>query len=625
MATRLRQDTTAPYAFTWSSASVTNGSHNLMVRAFDAAGNDGDSGMVQVTVNNPTAGAGDIVLYAADATVTGTAWQRQNDSTAAGGAVMRNPNAGAAKRTTALAAPAHYVELTFQATANVPYHLWIRSKAESDYWGNDSVFVQFTGATSYAIGTTSAAEMNLEDCSGCGISGWGWQDNGWGIGVSGPHITFTTTGTHTLRIQTREDGLSIDQIVLSPSRFLTQSPGTLKNDTNIYPASSGGEPPPPDTEAPVTAITAPSGGATVSGTTTVTATATDNVGVTRVELWVDGALGPNDTSSPYSFSWNTGGLSNGSHTLQSRAYDAAGLTGSSAIVTVTVSNGPAPDTQPPVTAISAPASGATVSGTTTVTATATDNVGVTRVELWVDGALGPNDTSSPYSFSWNTGGLSNGSHSLQTRAYDAAGLVGMSAVVTVTVNNTVPPGPQEIVLYAADATIPANSRWRREADPTAAGGFLMHQPNQGVPKLSAPLANPTDYFELTFTAQANVPYHLWARIKAEDNTWPNESVFIQFSSGTPYTIGTTTGADVNLENCSGCGVSGWGWQDNGWGVQLDGPNITFSTGGVKTIRVQTREDGTYIDQIILSPSRHLTTAPGSLKNDATIYPRSPGS
>ena len=397
--------------------------------------------------------------------------------------------------------------------------------------------------------------MNLEDCSGCGLSGWGWQDNGWGIGVAGPHITFTTTGTHTLRIQTREDGISIDQIVLSPSRFLAQSPGALKNDTNIYPRSPGGEPPPPDTEAPVTAITAPSGGSTVSGTTSVTATATDNVGVTRVELWVDGALGPMDTSSPYSFSWNTAGLSNGSHTLQSRAYDAAGLTGSSAIVTVTVSNGPAPDTQPPVTAISAPASGATVSGTTTVTATATDNVGVTLVELWVDGALGPTDTGSPYSFSWNTAALSNGSHTLQSRAYDAAGQVGMSSMVTVTVNNGTPPGPQEIVLYAADATIVAGG-WRREADPSAAGGFLMHHPNQGVPKLSAPLANPTHYFELTFTAQANVPYHLWARIKAEDNYWANESVFMQFSSGTPYTIGTTSGPTSTSRTAPGAAFPG---------------------------------------------------------------------
>jgi hypothetical protein len=273
-----------------------------------------------------------------------------------------------------------------------------------------------------------------------------------------------------------------------------------------------------------------------------------------------------------------------------------------------------------VTSITAPSGAATISGTTTVTATASDNVGVVRVELWVDGAPGQTDTSAPYSFAWNTTTLSDGTHTLQSRAYDGAGQVGMSAEVTVTVNNGTPTGPREIVLYASDATVTAGN-WRREADPTAAGGFLMHHPNQGVGKLSAPLANPTHYFELTFTAEANVPYHLWARIKAENNYWANESVFIQFSSGTPYSIGTTAGADINLENCSGCGVSGWGWQDNGWGAQLDGPNITFSTAGVKTMRVQTREDGTYIDQIVLSPGTYLTAAPGPLKNDNTTLPK----
>ena len=109
---------------------------------------------------------------------------------------MRNPNAGAAKRTTALAAPAHYFELTFQATANVPVPLVDPIEGGRATTGATTrSSCSSPAATSYAIGTTSAAEMNLEDCSGCGISGWGWQDNGWGIGVAGPHITFTTTGT----------------------------------------------------------------------------------------------------------------------------------------------------------------------------------------------------------------------------------------------------------------------------------------------------------------------------------------------------------------------------------------------------------------------------------------------
>src|SRR3990170_4175007 len=94
------------------------------------------------------------------------------------------------------------------------------------------------------------------------------------------------------------------------------------------------------------------------------------------------------------------------------------------------------DTTPPTTSITSPANGATVSGTVTVSANASDNVGVSRVELFVDGSLHSTDTSSPYSFAWNTTTVANGGHSLQTRAHDAAGNVGSSSVVSVTVSNT---------------------------------------------------------------------------------------------------------------------------------------------------------------------------------------------
>jgi hypothetical protein len=166
------------------------------------------------------------------------AWQIEADSTAAGGAKIRHPNAGAAKITAASADPAHYFELTFNAEAGRGYRLWIRGKADANSWANDSVFVQFnnavtSGGTPINIGTTSAAEVNLEDCSGCGLSGWGWQDNGYGSGVMGQLIYFASTGPQTVRIQTREDGLSIDQIVLSHTTFVNTSPGALKNDTRI--------------------------------------------------------------------------------------------------------------------------------------------------------------------------------------------------------------------------------------------------------------------------------------------------------------------------------------------------------------------------------------------------------
>jgi phosphatidylserine/phosphatidylglycerophosphate/cardiolipin synthase-like enzyme len=191
----------------------------------------------------PSSGAGDIVLYASDATLAMGGWGVQSDSSAAGGQKMRHPNAGAAKLTTALADPVHYFELTFDAEEDRPYRLWVRGRADNNNWGNDSVFVQFSGSVTasgsatWRIGTTSATEMNLEDCSGCGLQAWGWQDNGWGVGIMGPLIYFARTGPQTIRIQTREDGLSIDQIVLSPETYLDTSPGALKSDTTILPKS----------------------------------------------------------------------------------------------------------------------------------------------------------------------------------------------------------------------------------------------------------------------------------------------------------------------------------------------------------------------------------------------------
>ncbi|MEO8521924.1 MAG: Ig-like domain-containing protein, partial [Acidobacteriota bacterium] len=380
-------DTTAPYAFSWDTTTVANGTHTLEARASDAAGNVATSTAVSVVVSNPTAGRGDIVLYAADAPAASLfgRWQRDVDPTAAGGAKLRNPNANAAKRTTALAAPADYFDLSFTAPAGVPYHLWVRGRADADSYTNDSVFVQFSDVAAYAIGTTAAAEMNLEDCAGCRVAGWGWQDNGYGANVFGPNITFTTSGSHIIRIQVREDGLAIDQIMLSPSVFLAQAPGALKNDATIY-ARNAGTVAPSDTQSPVVAIVAPASGATLTGAVNVTVDASDDVGISAVELLVDGTVAATSSSSasPFAIAWDSRLAPNGAHTLTARASDSGGNRTISAAVTVTVDNPPPPDTAAPTVSITAPSPGVAVAGTVTVSVAAADNVGVAQVELLID-------------------------------------------------------------------------------------------------------------------------------------------------------------------------------------------------------------------------------------------------
>jgi hypothetical protein len=233
-------DTAAPYQFAWDTTGSSNGSHSLQARAVDTSNNTGLSPAIQVTVSNSTSSGQEIILWASDATATAGAWRLTADSTAAGGLRMWHPDAGAAKITTALASPANYFELTFNAVAGTNYRLWIRGKAGGDFYANDSVHVQFSnsvdssGSAIWRIGTTSATEVNLEECNDCGVSGWGWQDNGWGgPGVLGPLVRFNVTGPQKIRIQTREDGFSIDQIVLSPSTYLSTAPGPAKNDSTI--------------------------------------------------------------------------------------------------------------------------------------------------------------------------------------------------------------------------------------------------------------------------------------------------------------------------------------------------------------------------------------------------------
>ena len=196
-----------------------------------------------------------------------------------------------------------------------------------------------------------------------------------------------------------------------------------------------------DTTPPTVSITSPANGATVTGTITVAANASDNVAVASVQFRVDGAnVGAADTSAPYSYALNTATLSNGSHSLTAVAKDTAGNTTTSATVAITVNN--AADTTPPTVSITSPANGATVIGTITISASASDNVGVASVQFLVDGSpLGAKDTTSPYSTQWNTASVSNGSHTIAAQAWDVAGNTATSSNVVVTVSQTPPPPP----------------------------------------------------------------------------------------------------------------------------------------------------------------------------------------
>jgi YVTN family beta-propeller protein len=195
---------------------------------------------------------------------------------------------------------------------------------------------------------------------------------------------------------------------------------------------------PLDTTPPSVTITAPAAGTRVGRNVTIAATTSDAAGVVSVTFLVDGTAIDTDTKPPYSVRWNTRGVADGSHTLRAEARDRAGNVGTSVPVSVIV--GSATDTTPPAVSLTSPAGGAQVTGTVAIAATASDAVGVTAVTFLIDGAAIATDTSSPYSASWDTTSVAAGSHTIRAEARDAAGNVGTSAAVSVTV--TVPSAPR---------------------------------------------------------------------------------------------------------------------------------------------------------------------------------------
>lgn len=181
---------------------------------------------------------------------------------------------------------------------------------------------------------------------------------------------------------------------------------------------------------PTVSITYPASGAIVAGIFPVYASATDAMGVAGVQFKLDDAnLGSELIAAPYVISWNTTLSAGGTHVLSAVARDAAGVTGTAAPVSVTVDN------VPPSISITAPASGATVSGTITVSAGATDNIGVFGVQFKVDGmSLGAKVTTAPYAITWNSASVPNGLHTTAV-AQDVAGNISTSSAVTVHVTN----------------------------------------------------------------------------------------------------------------------------------------------------------------------------------------------
>jgi chitodextrinase len=390
-------DATSPYSISWNSASVADGSATIVARAVDNASNTTLSTGATVTVNNTsvdttiTAGPSGSVnttsaSFSFTATVTGSTFACSLDGAAF--STCTSPNAYSA-----LTNGSH----TFQVRATNPSGFTDPSPA-SRTWTIDTV-VPDTTISSGPTGTVGIASASFSFTSTeagssftCSLDGAAFSS------CSSPqNYTNLANGSHTFQVRAGDAAGNIDSTPASR----TWTVDTLPPDTTITAGQSGSV----NTASASFSFTATEAGSTFACS-------------------LDGAAFSSCTS-PKAYS----GLTNGSHTFQVRATDAIGNTDSTpASRTWTV------DTIAPTgVAITAPANGASVTGQVTISATASDNVGVTSVSFYVDGQLLATDSSSPFSTNWNTNPVSKTSHTLYVRATDAAGNTTQSTTITVTV------------------------------------------------------------------------------------------------------------------------------------------------------------------------------------------------
>jgi hypothetical protein len=190
----------------------------------------------------PPPAPGDIVIYASDLPVAALhgSWTQAGDAGSPNGVKLATPDRGAANLNAPLAAPVDYVDVPFTASGGTPYTLWLRLKAIDNNKFNDAVWVQFSdarvnGSPVFPLNSTSGLMVNLAtDSSATSLNGWGWKNGAYWLNQPAT-FTFAASGTHTLRIQIREDGVQFDQIVLSPTTYRTSPPGPPTNDSTIVP------------------------------------------------------------------------------------------------------------------------------------------------------------------------------------------------------------------------------------------------------------------------------------------------------------------------------------------------------------------------------------------------------
>ena len=291
-----------------------------------------------------------------------------------------------------------------------------------------------------------------------------------------------------------------------------------------------------DNTAPTIGPATPLDGTTVTGNVFLSVNASDNIGLQKVTLSVDGdapvTMTFNGATGKYEATLNTANYLDGPHTITFTAVDSAGNTTSQSITVIF-------DQTPPTASVLAPADGDYVSGSATFTVQAQDNLAVDRVELTFGGALASLGTvtalydaaSGTYAYTVNSALFQDGPATVQATVFDKAGLQATSATVNFFVDNTDPTlqvlAPQDGSVYTGDMLV--------QVDATDANGVASVElrVDGGAPVALTNTAGSTFETTVTTTSFSDGPHTLELTVMDNAGRTSTTTLSVQFDNTVP--------------------------------------------------------------------------------------------
>ena len=374
------------------------------------------------------------------------------------------------------------------ATLTVPgtatYRIWTRMMVPDTT--NKTYLLEIDGNQCFNVGGGSIA-----------ASSWKWIDYHSGSTSNKVQMSLNQ-GAHTIKLIGNAPGVKLDRVI-------------AVSDLNCVPTGFGDNcDVPDDTTPPMITLTAPAEAATISGTVTLTATATDNIGVTKVEFYDNSSLIGNDTSSPYEVSWDSRSVPNDSHLITARAYDAADNASSDAN-TVSVRNG---DTQAPSKPGNVQAVALSYKTVKVTWSPSTDNVAVTGYTVTRDGVpVADLGVVKEYT---DTELAANTSYEYKVLAFDAAGnkspLSSGAIVKTLAVDGDTqaPSKPAGLTATAASPT-QVNLAWQPSTDNTGVVAYDIYRSTGNAAAKKIGTSTTTSFGDSAAEPKTNYMYSVVAR------------------------------------------------------------------------------------------------------------------